>query len=518
MHRKLQGLVQSVGRETAMVRFARQGLRQSLVPLALALATVAAGCDSRRAAVSQDAALSPDTLPCDTSVWPPPRDSRSPTDASGPRDSTRRPTPGLWPFYGGSVEGDSAMGVAGDEKGNLYIAVSYEAKATFGDLTVTPPKGQWPVFVAKLDTQRRVLWHRVLTAKHHVYVHAMAVDAQGAVWVTGFFGGGIGDFAGTPVVSGTSNNCGFVTRIDSAGLLSWVQVVSTSGGGQLLDVAVDSQGACVAGTYSGGGLFSGATLPAYGREDAVVACFDRQGKQRWVASGGGDAHDEAHGVATDSKGRVWVTGHFGQTAHYDGKSITAVGSTNAFMLRYNTSGAVELARATGAGDHYSGGKRLEVDAQGVVHIGGSFTKTATFGTTKLVSKGSTDLFLARADESGAIVWAKALGHTQQESFHDLVLDGQGGYVIGAMFSGITHLGGQTYTTGPADPLAMLALRVRADGSVAWVVAPGSGWTDAVAVAGGFAYIAGGFQGSAVYNGLRLDPVGYYDAVVWRRPL
>src|SRR5690349_16339588 len=50
--------------------------------------------------------------------------------------------------------------------------------------------------------------------------------------------------------------------------------------------------------------------------------------------------------------------------------------------------------------------RIAVDASGNSYITGIFRGNASFGTTSLTSSGNTDVFIAKYDGSGNVLWAK----------------------------------------------------------------------------------------------------------------
>lgn len=49
--------------------------------------------------------------------------------------------------------------------------------------------------------------------------------------------------------------------------------------------------------------------------------------------------------------------------------------------------------------------RIEVDANGNSYITGIFRGTAHFGDISLTSRGNTDVFIAKYDAAGNVLWA-----------------------------------------------------------------------------------------------------------------
>lgn len=53
------------------------------------------------------------------------------------------------------------------------------------------------------------------------------------------------------------------------------------------------------------------------------------------------------------------------------------------------------------------GAAIAVDNQGNSYVTGNFSGTVAFGTLILTSAGDTDIFVAKYDDSGTVLWAKS---------------------------------------------------------------------------------------------------------------
>ena len=81
------------------------------------------------------------------------------------------------------------------------------------------------------------------------------------------------------------------------------------------------------------------------------------------------------------------------------------------------SGALVWAKRAG-GTSSDGGRGIATDGAGNSYVSGRFSGTATFGLgeanqTTLTSAGGPDIFVAKYDPSGALIWAKRAGGTQR---------------------------------------------------------------------------------------------------------
>ncbi|HEX3150883.1 MAG TPA: hypothetical protein VHR66_22585 [Gemmataceae bacterium] len=84
--------------------------------------------------------------------------------------------------------------------------------------------------------------------------------------------------------------------------------------------------------------------------------------------------------------------------------------------------------------------RVAADPIGNTYVTGTFTGTldldpTTTGIANVISKGGTDVFVAKYSVTGALVWAKSLGGTANETVADIGYDAAGNVYIGGTFQG-----------------------------------------------------------------------------------
>ena len=85
-------------------------------------------------------------------------------------------------------------------------------------------------------------------------------------------------------------------------------------------------------------------------------------------------------------------------------SVSSRGGWEIFVAKIDNSGSWQWVQ--GAGDSNSDyGHGISTDASGNVYATGYFYSRATFGTARLSSYGSGDIFVAKLDGSGNWKWA-----------------------------------------------------------------------------------------------------------------
>jgi len=223
-----------------------------------------------------------------------------------------------------------ASDVALDASGKLYVAGTV---CDSGSIPVTanavqPTRGGGcDGFIVVLGTNRQVVYATYLGGSGQERVDAVAVDAQGGIYVTGDTGssnfpttagaydrlcGDTGQCYGDGGQTGGTD--GFVTKLTAAGAFAYSTFLGGSETDLSLDIAVDSAGrAHVAGyTYSPDfPTTAGAVSPAaLGFGDATYSRLEPAGNalsySTYIA---GEREDAALAVAVDGTGAAYVTGN-----------------------------------------------------------------------------------------------------------------------------------------------------------------------------------------------------------------
>ena len=170
----------------------------------------------------------------------------------------------------------------------------------------------------------------------------------------------------------------------------------------------------------------------------VVAKNDPSGGLVWATGASGNV--DSLGVANDNAGNSYVTGYFQGTATFGpGEStettLISAGSGDIFVARYGPNGALVWARQAG-GTGYDQGFGIAADSAGNSYVTGMFAGTAMFGVdepseTMLTSAGSDDIFVARYDPNGTLVWVTQARGTGSDRGRAIATDGAGNsHVIG----------------------------------------------------------------------------------------
>jgi len=268
----------------------------------------------------------------------------------------------------------------------------------------------------------------------------------------------------------------FVAKYDPIGGLIWAK---TAGGALLdqgYDIATDASGnSYVVGAIQTNGIyptvtFDAITLTGHGDYDWFIAKYDANGSVLWAKNGGGTAGDMAYGVALDNSGAVYVTGFFSGTMTVDGVTVTSAGLYDIFLAKYNSDGTlVWLKRAGGTGSDIAHG--IVLDSVGNIGIVGEFQNTASFDNNSIAALGLGDAFIAKYDPNGNNLWAQRGGGTinyQTDRANAIGSDGSNSFYVTGEFTGTATFDGLSVTSTGPNASDIFLAKYDTNGVIEWL--------------------------------------------------
>lgn len=241
-------------------------------------------------------------------------------------------------------------------------------------------------------------------------VHGMSCDGTGNIFATGCFSSPVMVLGTYSLTNAGSFNV-FLAKFDALGNVQWAMSFGGTNDDEGFSVATDPAGnAFVTGFFSSPTMILGTyTLTNTGHNDIFIAKVSPAGTVLWAESAGGTGSDEAMSVASDHYGNAYVTGYYATGLTIGTNSFTSAGNSDIFLAKYNSAGSVVWARTAG-GTLPDEGLGLAIDAVGSVYITGEFlSPTITAGTFSLSTAGGFDIFMIKYDTSGNVRWAQSAG-------------------------------------------------------------------------------------------------------------
>jgi len=358
---------------------------------------------------------------------------------------------------------EGVFSVAVDALGNAYMAGMFSSSTlSFDSITLTNA-GVENIFLAKYDTDGNVLWAKSAGGSFHDWGYAVAVSTLGNVYLTGVFQSPTITFGSTTLTN--TDNTGqttdlFLAKYDASGNVVWAK----SAGGITYDwalaVAVDkNEKVSVTGYFFSPTLTFESTMLTNTNElsDIFLAQYDADGNTLWSKSVVGAGADDANAIAIDASGNIFVIGDFDGTLIFDNITLTRTGSANSdiFLAKYSSDGDILWAKNSSGLISYiptnDFGSSVAVDASGNVYIAGRFeSPTFTLDTISLTNAGEADIYLAKYNSNGNVLWAKSQGGTNNDGALSVAVDNFGNAFITGWFREVCSFGSTSLSN--VDPV------------------------------------------------------------------
>ena len=166
----------------------------------------------------------------------------------------------------------------------------------------------------------------------------------------------------------------------------------------------------------------------------------------WAKAGSGTGGDEGSNIASDAAGNVYITGYFNSSTLTLGTyTLSSAGSYDVFLAKYNPNGTVLWATNAG-GINDDEGSSVAIDDLGNVYLSGFFSSSQIiFGTDTLLNTGAQNVFLTKYNSSGTVLWAKSIIGTGGADANSIATDPSGNVFVTGFYDSTIIIGSYTLT-------------------------------------------------------------------------
>lgn len=248
---------------------------------------------------------------------------------------------------------------------------------------------------------------------------------------------------------------------------------------------------------------------------------------------GNDDFDTGYSIAVDSFGNVYTTGSFEDTVDFDPGldtfNLIANGPWDIFISKLDSQGNFIWAK-TMSGPSAGSGQAIILDASANIYITGDFGGTVDFdpgpGTFNLTAAGDPDIYVAKLDSSGNLIWAKRMGgNSINEIGISITLDGADNVYTTGWFQGTSDFdpgpGLFNLVSSSSSNTDIFVSKLDSSGNFIWAKSMGgTGVDEAWAITvdtWGNVYTTGWFKNTADFdpgNGIfNLSTTGNYEMFI-----
>lgn len=319
----------------------------------------------------------------------------------------------LWSKLFGDAGDQRVSAMAVDAAGAVYVTGSFAGTINLGGQTLTSAAGTGG-FLAKLDAQGNHVWIRPFQgASGHV---SLAVDADGNLIAAGRSA----SIQIDAVDLSTTDDLVFVVKLDQDGHAVWGRGFDGANpqdykGEYIGGVATDSAGdVAIIGWFSGEVDFGFGTLVAQGTDTILMKLTV------WARSIGPklaqvpqlDSGRIFPDLTVDAKSNIIMAGGATTGADLGGGSLAIAGDYGAFVAKFSPEGTY-LASAVYGGQAGAVATAVAADSNQNTIVAGLFQEFVDFGAGGTLSGAGWNLFLLKMDPRGVGVWSKGFSSGQQ---------------------------------------------------------------------------------------------------------
>lgn len=303
--------------------------------------------------------------------------------------------------YGATGTYDEPGDIACDGAGNVFVC-----GRSYG------VNGINNLFLRKYSTSGALLFSTTYNTPQNYseYAVAMALDAAGNIYVGGH------------VLKAEPSSYDYLTvKFNSSGFYQWHQLYNGTANGidMAADLAVDAAGNVYITGASEGQINVSNTIVST-KSDYTTIKYNSAGVQQWVSRYSyqtTNCDDQAHALAVDQSGNVYVTGE---------STVTGSQNSDCVTIKYNSAGMQQWASVfagQAAANDYAAD--VHVDGSGNVFIGGAVSNSGT----------GLDLLAVKYNSLGTQQWARNYDAANSEIGIKAGMDANGSfYLTGHSFS------------------------------------------------------------------------------------
>jgi len=339
-----------------------------------------------------------------------------------------------WVVSAGGPDYEMAEAVAAFADGSSVTTGSFDATCTFGagetNETTLDAGDHSNFFIARYNQDGTLAWAKsaVSDGMDDSGFAVIALSDNSCIAVGQFMRSAVFG-AGEPnetTLSTPSGRAIFLARYNPDGTLAWAKsAISNSSWEKANGVVELSDGTLgVAGRHGDGAVFGAGepnetALEASGHADIFIARYNEDGTLLWVKGAGGTSfEDEGAAICALSDDSMVITGSFGRDAVFGAGEPNettlheASDSGDVFVARYDKDGSLLWARRGGSATLWDHGMGLSPLPDDSFIATGWHGPASSFNDTPLGSDGRNDVFVIRYTQDGEILWAHRAGGSE----------------------------------------------------------------------------------------------------------
>lgn len=315
-----------------------------------------------------------------------------------------------------------------DAAGNIYVTGTTPDPGYFDDVTVNIGQPDNNVFVAKYSPAGDIIWAKSYGTHENDMAFDIAADADGFTYIVGHYTENI--TFGPYTLTNLGSRDAFIVKSDPDGNVVWAHSIENISSVHAFAVCLTDTSLYITGDVLGTSSYNGHDIPL-ANNGAFLLKLNTSGEFTWAKIIATDTCTSLD-LKNDAVGNLYMAGYFqGESVDVGDVTFHSSGYRSVFVTKLTSEGEVVWANtiACNTGDE-SQARALTLNDENDVYITGYFSGSLYFDTTELVAA-DNDIFIAKYDNDGNLLWAKNAGGTGKDDSYAIEKNATGGVYIAA---------------------------------------------------------------------------------------
>ncbi|RDC62258.1 InlB B-repeat-containing protein [Adhaeribacter pallidiroseus] len=407
--------------------------------------------------------------------------------------------------FGGS--GNDVMQCQQQTSDGGYILGGTSTSPASGDKSHNS-KGKEDFWIVKVDATGKKQWDKTFGGSGKDFFQTVQQTLDG-----GYI---LGGYSNSPVSGDKSDVASFeydywVIKIDAAGNKQWDNTFGGKRNDFLISVyPTNDKGYILGGSSNSpvsGKLGLNKSKGSKKDTDYWIIKLNSRGQKEWDRTISGSSFDYLR-VIKQTQDKGFIIGGYSYSPSSGNKTGANKGFGDYWIVKVNKLGLIEWNKTIG-GRNEDILETLEITKDGGYVLGGTSSSSAG-GNKSQNTKGETDYWLVKMDNTGKIIWDKTLGGSRKDNLRSVKQTSDGGYIVGGYST--SPVSGDKSEKSSKD-IDFWVIKLDASGSLKWDKTIGGNQEDglqAVQQIGKGQYILGGYSLSSTSEDRTVSSKGNYD--------
>ena len=299
----------------------------------------------------------------------------------------------------------------------------------------------------------------------------------------------------------------FICHFNEIGELEQIESFGSENEELLRFLNVDSEGNIIISImFTDFITVGGIDFVSLGGQDVLLVKFNPDLSIQWAKQYGTPLTDYVKGMDVDEDGNILVFGKFKNDIDFDDITLTSAGSTDMYIAKINPDGDVVFAFNEG-GSGYEDANSITTGPNNEFFISGVFYDETVVNGESITTENTTGIFCAKYNDSGQFQWIEVVDGTNLSPNVFLAANVDGGVYMAGSFQDELVIGDQTLITGEFD-MDVYVAKYSSEGEALWAGHGDGGASDLVTAlscdVGGNVYLAGFYLDTIDFDGIIIN--------------